>query len=373
MRALHPAEARVTQAMLAGGDPREAAGRLPRRTRQTVLRRLDGWGWFVERLVPTRACVDAPVLTFAIARPYVERAPAFEARWVNARETVLSWSGDGVMLGVLASPSIAAAEAVARRVLPTADARRELFLRADLRAGGIVSYFDFEGAWVRFSGLEGVRAYPQGVADPVRTADDPDSAPDPPDRVRRGIRSVVEMADVGGSDRGKASFVPAPPEGPDVERLLRGGWMVRRRFLDPIAVGRTLTTFPANVVLIWGRPAEPGGLGGLFPDLVSIARVAPFLLVISPEGAVAGFLARPTIAAPPDRGGVLPVLRRYLTQIQSIRWPIGSMRTVVQHRFSPLLRGSEAPPGIPVDAATRPADGPTRVLPRRDPEAGGVE
>lgn len=338
MRALRPAEARVTQSMLAGGAADAITGRLPRRTRQTVLRRLEGWGWFVERWVPAAACASAPILTIAIARPYAERISGAEAAWARDRATLFAWSADGFVVGAVASPSREDAAEAVRRLAPPADGGTELALSLDLRTDPPPAYFDFEGAWVRIGRLEAACAYPQGFDSPRRVPPDPAAERAPSDRVRRAVRALVESEEPAAGDQRALRAAGPTLETGEGDRLVRAGWLHRRRFLDPVAVARSLTTFPTQVVLVWGRPQTGVELRGLFPALVSEARVAPFLFHSSRDGVLAGFLGRSATNVIPDRLGVLPALQRYLTQIQSVRLPLNLLRTLVQHRFGPLVR-----------------------------------
>lgn len=338
MRALHPTEARVTQSVLAGGAASPAADRLPRRTRQTVLRRLQGWGWFADRLVPTPACIDAPILTFVVARPFAERAPAMELNWSRAPETLVAWSSEGVAFGVFATPSQEEADAVVPRLVPPVDGRAESVLTTDLRDGSVPAYFDFEGAWVRIAGLGGTRTYPQGLVGSKMGDGDPDRTRGPSERVRGALRTILDGEGAVPPRSPSRGPGPDPPDDAEVDRMVRGGWLVRRQFLDPTAVARVLSSFPTQVVLVWGRAVDGASHRGLLPALTAEAQVAPFLFAESAKAAVAAFLGRPSTPLLRPRGGVLPVLRRHLTQIQSARLAVAGIRPIVHYRFGGLLR-----------------------------------
>lgn len=348
LRALHQAEARVTQALLAGELATEVSSGLARRTRQTVLRRLEGWGWFADRLVPHPACLDAHQLAFIVARPFAERATALESRWAKSRETVVAWRVDGAVFGVFAASEPELDDPVGPRMVPPSEGRVDLAMTTALLPSELPVYFDFEAAWVRIAPLEGVRAYPQGFAGPAGDLPPAVHVPDARERAHRYLSSIVA--------RGIADTVPTaldaavrdPRDEVQTSRLLRDGWVHRRRFLDPSAVARTLTTFPRQVVLVWGRPSEGAADPDLFPALMSEAQVAPFLLAIAPDAVLAGFLADAVGRSGEPRRGVLGVLRRFLRHIEAARMPLESLRPVVQHRYGamidPAIRGADALP-----------------------------
>lgn len=341
MRALHPAEARVTEALLAGDSASGLIDGLPRRTRQTVLRRIEAWGWLVDRWVPHVACVEVPRLVFVVARAYAERSRELERLWKGSPATLHAWTSAGSLLGVFADASGSEAPALTRRLVPDSLGRAELCLSTDIGSREVLAYFDFEGAWVRLAHLDGVRAYPRGVW-PAEGSTDPSTPEDgPSELVFRSVELLLRQQPEGRDPPVGGTFTDGTRGDSQVERALREGWVQRRRFLDPSAVARVVTNFPAQAAMVWGAPAPGAALGDLLPELVAQVRAAPFLFVATPSGVLAGFLSRPPSEPEGSSRGMLPILRRYLVRIDSARLPIASLRTLVPHRFSALL-GSRA-------------------------------
>ncbi|HEV2449655.1 MAG TPA: hypothetical protein VGU43_04500 [Thermoplasmata archaeon] len=221
--------------------------------------------------------------------------------------------------------------------MPDELGRTDLCLSADLRLGEVLAYFDFEGAWARIAHLDGVRAYPRGISQAHRPTDRSGPVGEPSEHVRRAVGLHVNQFEDALREQSRDALDRLRADS-HATRLTQQGWVQRRSFLDPSAVARVVTNFPAQIVLVWGTPAPRAELGELFPDLLGHVRSAPFLFVASPSGVLAGFLSRPVNYPGASGRGMLELLRKYLVRIESSRLAISSLRTIVQHRYSALLR-----------------------------------
>jgi hypothetical protein len=142
-----------------------------RSTLQTVRQRAYLRGWIRDRYLPAPDAFGLDRLTFALARPPMERAPKIVERWQTRADNVLLWATDEAVLGVF----LQRVTTGHRRppILEEADVTSAQILEVDCSRDAIPVYFDFEMAWVRATGLPGVssgypRTLPGLTRDPLR-------------------------------------------------------------------------------------------------------------------------------------------------------------------------------------------------------------
>src|SRR5271157_3298183 len=152
MRSLTDAEARVIRVLLAGipGPERrlvrEAA--VPRTTFQTIRHRAFVNGWLKERYIPHPMLFGRDRIRLFVAQPYTERWNE-SVRTLRSLETlVVLWASPETLFGVIFDP-------------PSTDGqddfqswdsfRRCWMVKPGSPRDGVLTYFDYEGAWSRWT------------------------------------------------------------------------------------------------------------------------------------------------------------------------------------------------------------------------------
>ncbi len=338
MRGLSRSEVAVLGALLPSvpGGERDRIGfaRVPRTTYQSIRQRAFRAGWLEERFVPTPASVGARAVAIALGQPYAERRREILDGLSADPDTVLLWASSDTVLAVTyerATGSQVDPEGSEAREDRDPAWRRSCRVRVAGPGSGLPAFFDLEGAWslsvmdrhpvsyplgLPFAGAEGNR---RRLWDPGQNelhellsrpfADEDDGRLGPLGRIR-----IVR--------RGR--------------RLLASGRVQRRLFLSLGALPPVSDRPIERIVFVTGecRPGtEPGGLLG---ELVRRARVAPFLFGFDPERILlAGLSPGGSRRADPDVH-VLPILQRFMSRIEVIREPIGSLRPILEHRYDRL-------------------------------------
>jgi hypothetical protein len=359
VRNLRRAEALVTQAVLAGDASDSRSARLPRRTRQTVLRRLEAWGWFRERWVPNLAALGHRRLAFDLTRPFADDRRAVLDRLRSLPETLLLWAGPETLITVRAAgPSeIGVSRSPGSEFLRSGASST---LLADPAEGEVPAYFDFEAAWVRRWGLGATRTYPQPYPGGLPAGASEDD-PRPTDAEARVVRSLIAP---GADERPDASS--ALSREPWVSRCVQKGWVTLRTFLDPLAVARRIEGFPTQLVFLRGslrpgaRPDQP------FHDVVADCGVGPFLFATDGKDVLIGALAMGPgpagLGGPAPRAPVLATLQRSTRGISVVREPLASLDVWVDHEYGRLVGVAELTRSA--EPAPRPAE--------RRPDGRGV-
>jgi hypothetical protein len=332
----------VAQALLAGDRTGQGESTIPRRTRQTSRRRLYGWGWFSDRQVPAPEILGTNLLGFALVRPYLEHSRRLMAECAADPANLLVWAGQTATLVMFGVRDLAEMERIRARLTRAVVGQVELAIALDLRARTVPIFFDFEGAWVRFAGLEGAAKYPQGLPSLLKGSPlTDDQAPSDPE-----IRAVAAL--VGLTSRSS----PGPGSGPEeaslressaTRRCTQRGWVQARTFLNPGAVARTIDGFPTQLAFVHGRWKGREASRELQDELLLEGSHAPFLLVPGQDEALIGMLATGSAAPLQRRGPVrplLPVLHQFLERIEVVREPVAAVRVVVDHQYGRLLPAS---------------------------------
>lgn len=334
VRVATSAESAVVQGLLAGAEPdgQEGGRSLARRTRQTVRLRVYQREWVHDRYLPDLAAMGHPYLTFALAQPFLESAPATSRAWRDLRENVLLWSSPEFSFGVFASAGGASLEALRLALSRPGSHRGEFLLSADTRTPSLPVYFDFEPAWSRTVGQEALIAYPQPFPGPP---------PGKEIRLTPGERSAVlrllgRPFLPGGSERGgvrEGGLFARTWE----RRCLASGRVRHRTFLDPVQVARWLTGFPTQVAFLHGA-LRPGRTSeGFFHALLAECRLRPFLFVTDGSMVLLGHLARAPGTRPfgGEREGaaLAATLPSWLSEIGVVREPLEWFTTVINHRY----------------------------------------
>jgi hypothetical protein len=213
--------------------------------------------------------------------------------------------------------------------------RRSWTLEAGSSPGGIVVYFDYEGAWSTWAlGVEPI-AYPKPF---------PGRESGPPTRARtarnvdwRSLRRLVTRPfdpDLRGP--GSGAFGPGHLSRRERDLIIDGSvaHMVLPDFseLPPIQGHR-----PDRVVFVTGRLRGGGSPMELFSDLRREARVAPFLYVYDDERVLFAGLSPAPPGLSQGRSSVLGVIERFLERIEVVREPLDTLFPLVDHRYDRLV------------------------------------
>ena len=309
---------------------------LPRRTFQTVRRRVYERGWIADRFVPSPSVFGSDRIVFALAQPLSDRAADLVGRWRSRPENVLLWASDESILGVFLDPRSDAHPLWAGLDIERSS-RNYCVIRAAPDRSGVPVYFDYEAAWVRATGLPGVVRYPRGLErDSSTTNGNKVRSPSPPQR-----RAVADLASDVRTHSGTAAngpFASWLERRSAEERYIRKGWGTFRPFLNPIEVARSVTGFPAWSAFVWGTLLPEVRVQDLFQALVAEAVVSPFLFVTDGPNVLFATLSEgPGNRRRVERVAVLAVVRRYLRDIAVVRWPLGPTRAIIDHAYGSNL------------------------------------
>lgn len=375
VRVATSAEAAVVQGLLAGAEPvGDEGGRpLPRRTLQTVRQRVYQREWVHDRYLPDLESFGHPYLTFALAQPFLEAAPATSRAWRDLRQNVLLWSSPEFSFGVFASAGGSSLKSLRLALSPPVSRRGEFLLSVDTRAPSLPVYFDFEPAWSRTVGGKALIAYPQPYPGPSPGKE----APLRPSERSAVLRLLGRPFLPGGREpagaRDGGLFARAWER-----RCLASGTVRRRTFLDPVQVAQWLTGFPTQVAFLHGA-LRPGRTSErFFHVLLAECHLRPFLYATDGSMVLLGHLARAPGSRPVggerDGAALAATLPAWLSEIAVVRAPLEWLTTLVNHRYDrPFLdwedretaRAEASPDSPPVSAALDRSSAPSLESGRR--------
>ena len=348
MRNVSDAEGVVVRAILAGAELRTATRELPRRTRGTVRRRSYERNWLVDRYVPDFAALGRPILTFAIAQPYLESVWATVHRWRDRPENLLLWASAEAVFGVFASKPGAPLRVLAREIVAPPRHRSDLVVTVDTRQPTVPVFFDFEAAWARAVGIEGDLAYPQPIPTSPRG---PSGAALSPAELEAAVGLLggttgPKVVETSGGVGARAHL------GRFERRILRDGIVQPRTFLNPAAVVRWVGGFPPQVTFLHGALRSGRRPEGLFHTALGDCGLRPFLFVTDDRSV---FMAH--LSGGGGRSGrdhrtttpVLPALQDWLSEIVVVRQPLDGLEVLTDHRYDrPFTHGAGTTPALSI-------------------------
>src|SRR5580700_5478556 len=163
-RTITTAEAVVVRDALAHPDfpanHRLRASGLARRTYQTAYRRVYGQRWLRDRFVPNPAAFGFSSATMVVAQPYADTVRLAAADWRTQERVVVCWTGTETIFGVLFNRYSPDDNRIPKWLQDSALYQSVYALTIDARRPTVPVYFDFEGEWARYSGLQGLVGYP---------------------------------------------------------------------------------------------------------------------------------------------------------------------------------------------------------------------
>jgi hypothetical protein len=336
MRDLSGAEARVIRELLVdrpGSERlRRNAAHVPRSTYQSIRKRAVELGWIDSRYVPSPSVVGAHHLRVELVQPFAERRADVLRDLLALDGLVVLWECPGSILAVTFDRT-----STQNPLPPSPDPRcfRKWVVVPTMSVDHVRAYFDFEGIWSRWAVREDPVAYPRGLGPPTGPPE-----PGNPSNGNHGHARVAELV---------SSPFRTTREGPS--GFLRSVGGERRRLRHAIERGEVFPrTFPRldrlpgvgglrldSTVFVSGLRMDASSNGNLFEELVSQARVTPFLYADDNRRVFVAFLS----PAPPwvvdGRTPVTGVLRGHLRDIEIVREPIAAINPVVNHRYDRLF------------------------------------
>jgi hypothetical protein len=340
MKSVSEGEAAVIRVLLASVPlserERTSITGLSGRTFERIRRRAYTSGCVFDRLVPSPSFMGFVSVIFVTAHPFAEDLERVQQTWKTHPSNVLLWRGSETIFGVFFS-SLSIAQILSSLSIPRG--RSEPFVvAAPSNTARIPVYFDFEGAWSRFTSQRGTLAYPHSLPTwspgMLRASTGQHLDRTPLERmVRRPFRSGAENGVV----RVNRVFMPRSER-----RLIEQQVVEKRTILDPRKVGSFQGRSIDRIAFVMGELDSPGGEVALFRTLIG-ARVSPFLFASDDSRVLLATLApapMETEESGSARPAVLQILQRHLRRIQIVREPIHSLSVVVNHRYDRLFQPS---------------------------------
>jgi hypothetical protein len=283
----------------------------------------------MRRYIPDPASVGVDRLRIEVGQPFAEKRAELLAHLARRDGVVVLWDSPGTILAV----SFERARMGERGPTDSESGwSRRRVIESSLTGSEVLAYFDYEGAWSRWALGEAPQAYPRGLSRFENGSSSRLSrfrAEDLAELVRQPISAIVEES---------GGFWPLAGGLP---RRLHGLVDHGRAFPWTIPDFAKIPGLPqrelGSVVLTSGRWATGSAGKQLFQELVSRSRATPFLYSYDANHVVIGLLAPAPLTLTIGRTPISSVLGEFLHEIEVIREPVGSISTVVNHRYDRLV------------------------------------
>jgi hypothetical protein len=337
-------EVLVIRSILAGSLDREedrirACG-IPRSTYHLAKARIYANGILEDRYVPSPQAVGAHSVSLLLTRPFTDARDSSVDALCKIEGTVLVWSGIQSILGVVFHPSERDANEF-RELTGAGEKLGKTVSHVEVPSNqfGFPVYFDYEGAWNHFAGLEGSMQYPRALPhySPGKADTFQGSA-----RQRSKIDSVLRRPFDEGIWRRPSHLLGPTTLARSQFRMVESGIVEWRTFLCvknlPTLDGQAVT----NISIVSGQLNHGESLLELFQDLTEVCGVYPFLLASDGRNTIVGILAgSPNVnTAASDlrrpRSAVFPVVSRHLSGIEVVREPVSNLIVHRDHRYDLL-------------------------------------
>lgn len=334
MKSLSDAEARVVRALLADSPGSERArvrdAGVPRTTFQAIRQRAYVHGWLKECYLPRPDLFGVDRVRFLLVQPFSE-AWDRSVRLLRAeRGTVLLWATPETLLAVIFERGHEYREE--RLVIPSTSGRY-WSVSTGPDGAGVVSYFDFEGAWSAATCGAATVRYPRGFPD-LRPSARPLS-----ERDRRAVRTLLLRPNVQYYEAPHFPRLRSSRPSHDEVRLLASGWLAHRVVPNLGEIPQHHGHRAERVVFVTGALSPHRSAREFFSSLVTCVRVHPFLFVYDGTRVLFATLSPAPASLAEGRESIADVLRQHLIKIEVVREPISSLSAVVDHRYDRLLYG----------------------------------
>jgi len=165
MRSITDSEAVAIRALLAALPVSERVRiqetGLGSRTFERIRKRAYAAGWVFDRFVPNPSRTGCPTIFFVLAHPFAEQIEEVQRRMKGLPSNVLLWRWPESVFGVFFSSE--SEERFQSELNPRAGQSETIVVAANGTNRAIPVYFDFEGAWARWTGQPGTLAYPHPI------------------------------------------------------------------------------------------------------------------------------------------------------------------------------------------------------------------
>ena len=331
MRSLTESEARVIRALMV--DPLAPERQLlkvagvPRTTFQTIRFRAFASGWLEERFVPDPGLFGLEGVRLVLAQPYAERWTEAVQSMRSLDSLVVLWSSPETLFGVLfeGETSQGWSGVVSKGVF-----RSSWSVLSPSQSGGVIAYFDFEGAWSKWTlGMDPL-AYPRGLPNP-KSASPLRSKPE-----RNSVRELLARERVGGPVLSRPSVFRTSGLSRHGRKLLSSGWFLPLILPNLAEIPSIRGYGPSRVVFVTASLLPGKDPRQLFADLAQQAGMAPFVFAFDVERVIFAALSPTPSRVARAPGSVLQLLERHVTKVEVIREPVDSLFPMVDHRYDRL-------------------------------------
>lgn len=331
MRSLTEAEARVIRALMADPFAPERrlleVARVPRTTSQTVRHRAFVNGWLEERFVPNPALLGVGQIRFFLAQPFTEHWSEVVRKLRSLDHLVVLWAWPETLFGVFFEGSISRDW---NEVATRDSFRRSWSVSSESQSGGVVAYFDFEGAWSRWTLGESPLAYPRGLpSSRLRLA--PQSK-----AVWTSVRELMLNSTITGPFASKASVFRPGGLSRHGRKLLSSGWFSPLILPNLTEIPAVRGYRPSRVVFVTATPIPGSNPRQLFEDLAGKVGMSPFVFAYDAGRVIFATLSPVPPQIERAQGLVLSLLQNHVTKVEVIREPIDALFPAVNHRYDRL-------------------------------------
>jgi len=331
MKSLSEAEAGTVALLLAGessfrGAHHPAFG-MSGRTFERIRKTAYSDGWVYDRFVPVPSATGIATICVAIATPYADELQRVRGAWLGLSHNVVIWNWPDTIFAVFVTADAAQASVqtldgiggnVVAIAVPTEEFERSLPV-----------YFDYEGAWCRWTGLYQPNRYPQSL---YRARVRAEKATSNWAAINALVSRPVQPASAGGPLRVNPYFFPRSEQ-----RALREGRVVRRTMLDVQRIPPFRQRSIEHVVFVTGESRGARGGYDLFRAL-PVMGVFPFLYISDQHRVLFGALspAPPNSVVAHGPPAIMKTLERYMTKIVIRRLPVRTLQVELNHRYDRL-------------------------------------
>jgi hypothetical protein len=346
VRELTGAEVLTLRTLIAAGQENERERlrqtQLPRSTYHAVRKRAYEEGWLRDRYLPDPLLFGFTHATFALARPFADRADELVRSWDATPGCVLLWRAPVVTFGVFLHRGPAEASKTEEAMRKGDLATEAYTLSAALREPTVPIYFDYEGLFANMAGISGTTSYPRGLGGPGSVG------------VRRGMtvtsdglrRTAQELLShpFTSAETGRPGHLLGPIGLPRSQRrLVEQGWVDRRVLPDLARIPPYQSRVADLCVFVRGELLPGKTASALLLELTDQCRVYPFLLAVHEGRVLIGAQGQSavgpsqTVITVPSRKPVLPTLQAHMQSIQVVQVRSAELTPVVDHRYDRLL------------------------------------
>ena len=316
---------------------------LPRSTYLDVKQRLYAHNVVEDRYVPAPGFLGIPRVSFVLLHPHARSRDSIVQFLTSVQGSVLVWSGVHSAFAVVFHRTPKEARAFDASLAGVVRlGPQDICLEVVPEEPTIPVYFDYEGAWNHFCGLQTTVRYPRGLPFSPRSRGGNSG---PTGKTLEEVRALMSQPVDFGPARKRLHLVgPATLARPQ-RKLLLSGVIEWRTFLDvknlPIRHGEIIS----DVIFVSGTLRTPESLFGVFRDLTGQSGIYPFLLVAGANRALIGVLARQGNSRSAGRSaspvrpstGAYTIITRHLDEVEVTREPLASLEVALSHRYDRAL------------------------------------